>query len=199
VSNKSNKVSEESKQDQMSVNDAILKKKDLEQKSEAHKALVFQLPELQITDQDKKNFLAALLEGKPYQESFSAAGGSLVVTFRGKTKFETDIINSQVFREIQDATIGSETEYFNTNNTFSLYFQMIKIQGSDVPKPIYPKALDDEDYVLRDMVSKSVIHEMPDLKFYILTGLLAQFNDKCLKISQEIMVNPDFLKPATAS
>ena len=158
----------------------------------------YELPKLEITDEDKTKFAECLATGKTFSSRITNPNQNIDVTFRDKTKREGDIVTKQIDALLKTGKISNAFECSTLYNLGCLYYQLEEINGVRQER-VYPKsAWSLGDFDLFAEVDASPIGAGSSTYTYILSGLLSQFNTKLLDLSSRVF-DPDFSDPAKDS
>jgi hypothetical protein len=68
--------------------------------------------DVEITEADKQNFVAATLGGARFRKVFPLFGGKMLVTFKTMLAKENDLVHRQLVIDQQDGSIATEPEWF---------------------------------------------------------------------------------------
>jgi len=159
----------------------------------------FELPIIDVTEDDRERFAECLSRKIPFSEKFSMMKGKLAATFRTKTKRETDLLHRQIDKDFADGLILSEGKYVSLLNNYNLMFQMVNMQGTPMPLLTPPPGVPvDKDWSLQKFLPAHPIEGLPDILMYLLIGALTQFDQKVKTLSNEAL-SGNFFEPASAS
>lgn len=157
------------------------------------------VPPLPISEEDKTRFLDALMQGKPYQETFTLLNGQLTATVRCKTRREDEFINAQIFRDTSVRRIRSQTDYTNAINYYSLAFQLVELQGQALPSIELPDNPYDPEFDFHAKFKEVVFFNAPEPMMFVLLTCLARFDRKALELAHKAATDPAFFDRAGAS
>jgi len=158
----------------------------------------FKLPRLEITEQDKDNYLKCTLSGEPFTQRFFKKELGVDIVFRDKTKKESDIISRQVDKIYNDGKLFSVQEYTNIFNYGCLYYQLEEINSVKQNRAYPVSVWDMKDFDILSEIDKSPIGGFSSSFIYILMGLMTQFNQKLFDLSREIL-SANFSMPVKGS
>lgn len=96
---------------------------------------------IDISDQDRQNFLAATLGGKPFQKVFEMLGGSLQITIRSLQYAEVDACYRQCYDDRNNNQIANTNDFIEQLNRYRLCLQLVEIRsGEDLIR--FPESLE---------------------------------------------------------
>ena len=156
---------------------------------------------LEITEEDRNNFCAAVCSGTDYSETFSRFGGKLTVKLRTKRYAEVVYISQQMQKDIVDAqnagTPLTQAEYIFRVNCYNMLFQITELNGEVIGDVASGKELN-ESASLYDVYKNSKFYTMPDFTIQAVIFFMILFEEKVTKLSKEALFE-NFTKPETAS
>ena len=86
---------------------------------------------IEITDQDRQNFLAATLGGKPFQKLFEMMGGQLQVTLRSLQYNEVDACYRQCYDDRTNNQISNANDFIEQLNRYRLCLQLVEVRSGE--------------------------------------------------------------------
>jgi hypothetical protein len=156
----------------------------------------YQLPRLELTEEDRNLYTESLASGNPFSHVFE--NGPLRVKFRDRTKRETDIIGRQTDKAYNDGKIFSPAEYANQFNLGCLYYQLEEVNGILQNKNYPASVWDMKDFDLFSEIDKSYVGSLTSSVLFTLMAMMTQFNQKLFDLSKEVL-SGNFSTPAKDS
>jgi hypothetical protein len=160
------------------------------------KATQFVLPEKQPNQQDKEKFAESVLTRKPYAEKTVLVPGKLEVVFRCKTRREKEFIDRQIEADFKEKVITTERSYAIFLANYNLMTQLVLMNGVAVQSPVSRFGV--PNFSLRSAIDDHIIGTMPEPMMFMLSGALAQFENRVSAMSREILER-NFFEPADLS
>lgn len=156
---------------------------------------------LEITDEDRNNFCAAVCSGTDYSETFSRFGGKVKVKLKTKRYSDVVRISQQVQKDIVDAqnsgTPMTQAEYVFRVNCYNMLFQVVELNGDVIGDVALGKELTGSTS-LYDVYKNSKFFSMPDFTIQAVIFFMILFEEKVTQLSREALFE-NFTKPETAS
>jgi hypothetical protein len=141
-----------------------------------------------ITPEDKRVFTAAFIGGNRFVKTYKLLNGALLVTFRGLTTKETNLIIHQLFLDGKSGAVSSPMEVFRKAQEYQLAVSLQAIHSNDnaIDLPTIDKhELDQDehstglpeilDYVYSEVVTQESLRK-------VLLGLYAKFDNTLSKL-----------------
>lgn len=91
--------------------------------------------DVEVTDQDKHDFLAAVLGNQRFKRDFSLMGGKVVLTFRTPLAEENKLVHRQLVFDQNAGRIATEAEWFTQMIEYRLAISLEKVTD-DKGKPL---------------------------------------------------------------
>lgn len=149
------------------------------------KAENYELPKIEVTDDDRQRFYDSVAERKPFSEKMIIIEGKLEVQFRCKTRKEVDQVERQLLADLNDSHVRSERAYATAKINYSLMMQIVAINGIAASHPSAYAA--DPQFSLRTFLDSHIISTLPEWTMFMLSGALTQFDLRCELISKECL------------
>ena len=158
----------------------------------------FNVPEIPITNEDRERFEDCLDKRRPFSETYPMLNGKLSVTFRTKTKKETDLLFDQIDQDFASGRIKSEVKYSTLLNNYNLILQMVEFKGVKLIPVVPASGVLPEGWSLNGCLSSHVIDTLSEEAIVLLLSALSQFDSRVVRLRQEA-VDKNFPQPAGVS
>ena len=145
----------------------------------------YELPKIEVTDDDRQRFYDSIAERKPFSEKMVIIEGKLEVQFRCKTRREVDQVERQLLADLSDGHIRSERAYATAKINYNLMMQIVAINGVVATHPSAYAA--DPKFSLRTFLDNHIISTLPEWMMFMLSGACTQFDLRCELISKECL------------
>jgi hypothetical protein len=160
------------------------------------KTMEYVLPDKPVNKDDEDRFAESVLNRKTYSEKMILIPGKMEVVFRSKTRREQEAIEKQLDEDYANGAIKTERANAFALNNYNLMIQMVSQNGAAVQSPV--SRLIDPTFSLRGFIESHIIGSMPEPIMFILSGALAQFENRVAFMSRKILEG-NFSQPADAS
>lgn len=154
---------------------------------------LYRPPDLEISDSDVERLEECIVNNHFYSEKFTK--GRLSATFRVKSANEVDFQRACLGKMAQEDKFGLVSDYQNAVAQFNLLFQLADFNGKSMPQVrIPPRPWSEEALNLETQFWMSPVSQMTDAAYFLLQGMMVQFEDKLFKMQQRLL-DPNFSKP----
>lgn len=142
---------------------------------------------LKITEECMEKFMDCLTMGQPYSEDFVIKFGKNVigVTIRDRLGSERDFTHSFISWKLFNQKVDALTHQTEVNKALMLA-QLVSFDGNKMPGLyVPPRPWSDETFEKHNIITQfetSVLGQMPESLFTILSGKIVQFTDKVRRI-----------------
>lgn len=157
------------------------------------KATEYILPDKPVSEDDKTRFAESIFNRKAYSEKMIPIPGKLEVVFRCKTRREREFVDQQIEKDFADGIIKTERQYAVVLNNYNLMMQMVSQNGASVNPPA--SRIIAPGFSLRAFIDQHIINTLPEPMMFILSGALAQFENRVAFMSREVL-DKNFSQPA---
>jgi hypothetical protein len=141
---------------------------------------------IDITEQDKENFLKSVLSDRSYEEAIPLFDGQLKVRFRSLTVQEnTDVVN-QIVADKKAGVAMDNDAYFITIATYRLGLALVSVDEkvySDINKDTYLTVGDNDSYIVARAKS---FKSWPTYKLSLFLDAFQKFEAKIIKLTNEV-------------
>jgi len=149
--------------------------------------------DLPLSEQDKENFLKAVLVDEPYEENVSLLDGKVVLTFRALTMEQWEDHAAQVKLDSKNKVTDNDDTYFARFLSYRLAISLTKINGvpylPEVTKEEF-EATEEATYVA---ARTNPFKKWQAIKLSTYIDAFNQFERKLFQLAKEVQ-SPNFWK-----
>lgn len=99
---------------------------------------------IEVTPEDKHNFLVMMMTGAPFTKTYEMLGGNLRVTFRSLSRAELDMAIQQAGCDTRDGVSASQVDFFRNVQNYEMFLSIRQIRSlSDVTD--FPNSIKEVD------------------------------------------------------
>ena len=139
ASNETSRV--KSSREQFEKDEPLLKDNGATQSDLTHAERIGFTEEIEITAEDKKVFLDAIVQGERFERPFSIFGGKLTGRIRSRLRIETRAIATLIRTRMDAGTVKSQAELEAVQRPAMLATQISELNGTtypELPEPLLP-------------------------------------------------------------
>lgn len=98
---------------------------------------------IEVTAEDKKNFLAMMIGGGLFMKQYELFGGQVQVTFRALTRAELDMAITQAGCDVQAGIVPNNSDFFRVAQNYEMVLSLRQIRSANGHQNDFPSSLDD--------------------------------------------------------
>ncbi len=141
---------------------------------------------VELTAQDKENFLKSVLSDKPYEETIPLFDGQLKVKFRSLTVEENSDVVYQIVKDKKAGIAMDNDAYFITISTYRLGLALVSVDEkaySDIAKYSYAGTDENDSYIT---ARAKAFKAWPTYKLSLFLDAFQKFEAKIIKLTNEV-------------